>query len=113
MNRLHLRRSRAGLLLAMLLGGPVGPMGALHVAHLEPAAAFAGGAALDDARAVSPHDGRPCVACQLLTGLRWMPTGHGFLVPAEVAAAPPVLATLPVTTLWLGDSPSSRAPPLS
>lgn len=113
MGRITNRRVGAGLLLAMLLCGPLGPMGAQHVAHVPLAADTGTGASVVAARASIGHDAQTCAICHLLSGLRWMPAGQLSIVQAEVAELRSAPSTPPVAPLWLGDAPSSRAPPLS
>lgn len=111
MNIGSLRRLRAGLLLALLFAGPVGPLGAWHVAHVDPALSHdvTLGAA-GEAKAVG--HGPACAVCHFLTGLRvtaaaWpvlaAPPSASGVLPARIA---PVLHVLALT----GDS-AGRSPP--
>jgi hypothetical protein len=106
-------RVKASFLLALVLCGPVGPLGAAHVAKAD--LAFAP-STVDHPTVEQTVDGTAahgpsCLVCHLLTGLRWTAEGPFSLDPALGPTAGPVAA--PVDSLLAPGVPlrPGRAPP--
>lgn len=87
-------RVKASVLLALVLCGPVGPLGAAHVAKADLAFAPSTVAppAIEQAVNVMGAHGPSCLACHLLTGLRWTADGPFSLDPALGPTPAPVAA---------------------
>jgi hypothetical protein len=106
-----LRRAYAGVLLGLLFGGPLGPLGAWHVASIDPAVSHEAtvGTSGSAAGGHSPF----CPACHFLIGLRFAaPAWPPSLVPPQVRAAGPAIEAVVQTPRWIASGLASRAPPL-
>ncbi len=112
MHARFLRRFEASVLLALLLCGPIGPLGAYHVAQADTGLPRATAAsAADD---LSTAHGPACAICHFLTSLRVTPAAS----PAVVTPATPAVAQFPASDGqavhdWLASPSAGRGPPLA
>ena len=107
-----LRRFEASVLLALLLCGPIGPIGAYHVAQADPGLprTTVVSAAADLATAHGPA----CAICHFLTSLRFTAVTTPATLPPAVAAAAPSPAPDGVAVhAWLARPSVGRGPPLA
>lgn len=111
MNGRPLRRIFSGVLLTLLLAGPVGPLGAWHVAKVDASASH--GTTVSAPGEATVGHGPSCTVCHLLTGLRFTaPAWPPGLVPPLARDAGLAIEAASSSHRWLASDSASRAPPL-
>lgn len=113
MNVNRLRRLQASVLLALLFAGPLGPLGAIHVAQADPAVSHDLAVSTTGEAAAAGH-GPACAVCHFFTSLRFTtPAWPTAPVPAQVSASLLAPTAPSVPRIWLADVSAGRAPPRS
>ena len=107
-----LRRFEASVLLALLLCGPIGPVGAYHVAQADPGLPRT--TAVSAVADLTTAHGPACAICHFLTSLRVTPAAS----PATVAPLLAAVAQFPASDGqaihdWLASPSAGRGPPLA